>query len=192
MLNLENVCAVLALIISLITIFQTQKGMCLSNKQYLFEKRLELFFMCQKIINFYEGNENFFASMSLDFENIKKAYFLIFETFSLGIESEFEKMQSTIKQISFLFNGNYVFYFQNFINSILFFFHKICLTYFFLEKIEKLNGISKKERLKLEQYFIKNTFMINFEQDIQELNYSFKYLQKKKVLKHFRRQTKLF
>lgn len=188
----EEIYTIFALIISIIAIFQTRKQIKINKKESLFNKRMETFFICQKLLNFYEQNEYLLKKIILNAEDIEKIFEFIIIHFDWKEENKIDEVMKTIETLPFLFSKNDITYIQNFCYLLLFLIKHIFYTYAFLEKIDKLKEIEEEELLNLKRYFITNTFLPSWTKGQEDLIHAYEYIKKKKLIKKIKKQISFF
>ena len=188
----EEIYTIFALIISIIAIFQTRKQIKINKKESLFNKRMEAFFVCQKLLSFCEQNEYLLKKVILNAEDVEKIYQFIIIHFDWKEENKIENFIENIEILPFLFSKSYITYLKNFCYHLLFLIKRIIYTHTFLEKIDKIKELDKEELLNLKRYFMTNTFLSSWIKEQEELIHSYEYVKKKKIIRKIKKQIKFF
>jgi len=188
--NKEEIYTIIALILSIIAILQTRKQIIQSKKENLFEKRIEAFFMCQKLVYFYKQKKSLFQKDMLSYNDIEKIYKYTKEYLNLKEENEIERIKKILETITFLYEKNYISYIQNFCYVLIFLIQQLFYAHKFLEKINKIKGIKMNELQDLKEYFLNNTFLPSWIKGQESLKRDYQYIEKKKIIKKLKHQIK--
>lgn len=186
----DEIYTILALILSLIAILQTRKQIKQNKKENLFEKRIKAFFVCQKLIHFYERKEYLFQREFLSYKKFEIIYEEIQEHLDLKEEKDIEAIKKTLEELPFLFPKDYISSLQNFCYIFIFLIQQLFYAHTFLEKIDKIKKGQEEELQYLEEYFLNHTFLPSWWKCKDDFKKTYQYIKKKKIMKKLARQIK--
>jgi len=185
--NFEWVTTIIALFLSILAIIQTEKQIKQSKVEQLFEKRMKVFFSCEKLIDFYESVEHLIKNEKITVSELEKLYLFIQNILDINQKEDLTPFYDICKEIPFLWKGTIAYYYQNFLYLILFFIQNIIIIHLFFEKIDTE---IQKENFFLKDYFLRHTIQLNWLENQKDLIRSYTMIKEKKIIQKIKKQIK--
>ena len=205
----ENIFSVITAITAIVAIGQTRKQIKNSNKQHLFDKRIEKFLTCTGMISLYlenkvlikEGNKDVPLEVTILFSGLTNNVYLkdigniINDTHNEKIRIDFliklEKLYKVASEIELIFPRRHSKILKEFILEYRNLLQKLYKYRCVLEKIEKENDKNPQEFIKLQKIFGEEKYR-------EELYYIYKNIEtiytkivEKNIIKKVKKQIKL-
>ena len=209
----NNIFSIVTAIIAIIAIWQTHIQIRISNKQYLFEKRVEKYTLAYSLLKLYKENQSlldYSASkdneaiiVDFQFENLTNSTYLknvtavIYDLKNKEEKTKFlvklEEIEKSANEIKFLFKGYYAEILRDFVNN----YKNVLLELYKYQIVQNLmsdkditiNNNKTYEELKKiygEQIHRKRLY-----HSIEELNNSYKKIENQKVIETLEDEIRL-
>lgn len=205
----KNILEIITLMIAFIAIFQTHKQIKISNKQHLFDKRMEKFLICTGLLSLYSENKMLIKEENKDvplevtmlFSGLTNNVYLkdigtiINDTHNEKIRIDFliklEELYKVASEIELIFPRRHSKILKEFILEYRNLLQKLYSYRCVLEKIEKKNEEKPQEFTKLQKIFPEEKYKEDLYNTYRNIETIYKEIQEKNIIEKVKKQIKL-
>ena len=205
----KNILEIITLIISFIAIFQTNKQIKISNKQHLFDKRIEKFLICTGLLSLYSENEKLITEEKKNVPlevttlfsgltnnvHLKDIGTIINDTHNEKIRIDFliklEELYKIASEIELIFPRTHSKILKEFILEYRNLLQKLYKYRCVLEKIEKENDKKPQEFVKLQKIFGEEKYREELYYVYKKIETIYKEIEENNIIEKVKKQIKL-
>jgi len=205
----ENILEIITLMVAFVAIFQTHKQIKISNKQHLFDKRIEKFLICTGLLSLYSENKMLIKEENKDvplevtilFSGLTNNVYLkdigniINDTHNEKIRIDFliklEELYKLASEIELIFPRRHSKILKEFILEYRNLLQKLYKYRCVLEEIEKKNEEKPQEFTKLQKIFPEEKYKKELYGTYRHIEIIYKEIEEKNVIEKVKKQIKL-
>lgn len=205
----ENILEIITLMVAFVAIFQTHKQIKISNKQHLFDKRIEKFLICTGLLSLYsenkilikEENKDVPLEVTMLFSGLTNNAYLkdigniINDTHNEKIRIDFliklEELYKVASEIELIFPKKHSEILKEFILKYRNLLQRLYSYRCVLEKIEKKNEEKPQEFTKLQKIFPEEKYKEDLYDTYRNIETIYKEIKEKNIIEKVKKQIKL-
>lgn len=205
----DNIFSVITAITAIVAIWQTHKQLKISNKQYLFDKRIEKFLICTGLLSLYSENKILIKEEDKDvplevtilFSGLTNNVYLkdvgniINDTHNEKIRIDFliklEELYKVANEIELIFSRRHSKILKEFILEYRNLLQKLYKYRCVLEKIEKENDKKPQEFVKLQKTFGEEKYREDLYDTYRNIETIYTKIVEKNIIEKVKKQIKL-
>ncbi|MFQ9501365.1 MAG: hypothetical protein ACLR1U_02280 [Clostridia bacterium] len=205
----DNIFSVITAITAIVAIWQTHKQLKISNKQHLFDKRMEKFLICIGMLSLYsenkmlikEENKDVALEVTMLFSGLTDNLYLkdigniINDTHNEKLRIDFliklEELYKVASEIELIFPSRHSKILKEFILEYRDLLQKLYKYRCVLEKIEKENDKKPQEFVKLQKIFAEEKYREELYDTYKKIDTIYKEIEAKNIIEKVKKQIEL-
>lgn len=205
----DNIFSVITAITAIVAIWQTHKQLKISNKQHLFDKRMEKFLICIGMLSLYsenkmlikEENKDVALEVTMLFSGLTDNLYLkdigniINDTHNEKLRIDFliklEELYKVASEIELIFPSRHSKILKKFILEYRDLLQKLYKYRCVLEKIEKENDKKPQEFVKLQKIFAEEKYREELYDTYKKIDTIYKEIEAKNIIEKVKKQIEL-
>ena len=205
----DNIFSVITAITAIVAIWQTHKQLKISNKQHLFDKRIEKFLICTGVLSLYSENKMLIKEENKDvplevtmlFSGLTNNLYLkdigniINDTHDEKLRIDFliklEELYKVASEIELIFQSRHSKILKEFVLEYRDLLQKLYQYRCVLEKIEKENDKKPQEFVKLQKIFGEEKYREELYYAYKKIEIIYKEIEEKDLVEKLKKQIKL-